>query len=438
MTGQVVDRQVGERVVPIPARGWTHASLTRRLVAFVVDLIVLTAGFVAALALGVSLVDEGVLAWLVAAWIVVVAPLYFSLYHAYGGPERGPGWTPGQHELRICVRDERTGGRISVGRALARAYGGLLAAALVVPLFIDLVSLMASPDARAWHDRLSRSEVSNARALPLSTVATTPTVDAQRALFDVDGRPGTALFGRARRLLAANVRSLVGSTLLLYLGLLGIGAVLVPILVSDYAGTPDDVWLLATWLLVALALFASGIYWTQATLAVSVEAVRTGDRDVTLTELVRRAARRANALSVAVILLVGLLVLTPYTMFLVLLLVARFALVVPAIALDDETVFGAFGRSWRLTRRKTFSVLVRAVVTVGVLAVGFALAALAGIFLAWAVTPDEIGVSTLALSAIAGLALASVPLSALTALVGCAWCLLYYDLRPGAEDDGDG
>ncbi len=434
MTSQVVEG----RMVPVSTGAWVPASLTRRLVAFVLDVVVLAVGFTAALAVGVSLVDEGVVGWLLVVWIAVVAPLYFALYHAFGGPERGPGWTPGQHELRICVRDARTGGRISLGRALVRAYGGLVATVLVLPLLADLASLMASRDARAWHDRLVGSEVSNARAVSLPTIATAPTAPAQVSVFEPVGRPGARVVARARRLLAANRRILLGSTLLLYLGLLGLGAVLVPLFVSDYGGSPAGDWYLATWLGIAVLLFASGLYWAQATVSCAVEVVRTGEPGVSLTEIVRRAARRANALSVAVVLLVPLLLLTPYTMFMLLVVVARLALVVPVIVLEDETVLGSFGRSWRLTRRKTMSVLGLTVVTLVVLGVAIWLVALAGVSLARVLMPDDIGVSTEGLGAITGLAVASLPLSALTALVGCAWCLLFYDLRRAAAERGDG
>ncbi len=423
LAGRVADR---ERSV----------DLTRRLIAFVLDVVVLGVGLGAALALGVSLVDEGVVDWLVACWLLVVAPLYFALYHAYGGPERGPGWTPGQHELGICLRDMSTGGRLPVSRALARAYGGLAATVLVIPLLADLVSLLARPEARAWRDRLSRSEVARARSTEQTTIAM-PTAASTAELFESTGRPGDGVLPRARRLLAAEKRVLFGSTMLLYLGLLGIAALLLPLEVSDWSGGTDDVWLLSMWLAIAVLLFISGVYWAQATVACAVEAIRTGETGITLTEIVRRAARRANALSVSVVLLVAVSALSPYLLFVPLFFVARFALVVPSIVLEDETVLGSFGRSWTLTRSRTFSTIGRLLASVAVLAFALGLVVFAGISIAWAVLPDDVGVSTAGIGAVAGLALAAVPLSALTALVGTCWCLLFYDLRRAAEQAGE-
>ena len=48
-------------------------------------------------------------------WTLVFAPLFFGLYHAYG-----TGATPGQLELRIGLRDARTGERAGLGAEVQR------------------------------------------------------------------------------------------------------------------------------------------------------------------------------------------------------------------------------------------------------------------------------------------------------------------------------
>ena len=408
--------------------------LTRRLVALVLDVVLLGLGLLATLALGVSVMEPGIVEWLVLAWVALVAPLYFALYHAYGGPERGPGWTPGQREVGIAVQDARTGGRLPVGRALARAYGGLAATVLVVPLLADVVSLFASGEARAWHDRVTGSEVARAREVESGTSAV-PTDASVVEVFEPSAEPSRAVMPRARRLLSADRRALLGSTLLLYLLLLGVAGVLVPLVVSDWSGGPDEIWAWAEWLVYAVLLFTSGVYWAQATLACAVDAVRTGEPGVTLVEIVRRAARRANALCVAVVLLVVLLALSPWTLFVPLFVVARLSLVVPAIVLEERTLLGAIGRSWTLTRARTFSILGRMIVSIVALGTAIWIVIFVGISLVWAVAPDDLGVSTAGVAVLVALAVAAVPLSALVALVGTGWCVLFYDLRRTSAAD---
>ena len=112
------------------------------------------------------------------------------------------------------------------------------------------------------------------------------------------------------------------------------------------------------WLGLALMLFGSGVFWTQAVIVTAVEAARTGEIDVSAREVVRRASRRVNALTAALVLL-----MSPYILTMVArppspscwgarVLLPLLSLVVPAIVLEDRTVLGAFGRSWRLVTRR--------------------------------------------------------------------------------------
>jgi hypothetical protein len=56
------------------------------------------------------------------------------------------------------------------------------------------------------------------------------------------------------------------------------------------------------WAAVAFALFGSGVYWTQAVVSVAVESIRQGE-ELGPVDALRRAIRRVNGLSVALVLI---------------------------------------------------------------------------------------------------------------------------------------
>ena len=406
----------------------TPGTVARRALALALDLTLLFAGLLLVFGVGLSLTNADVALWVIAVWVLLVAPLYFALYHAFGGPEGGPGATPGQHEFGICVRDAGSGERVGLWQALSRSYGGLLAAFLVVPLFADLLSLAASSDDRAWHDRLSRSTVSVLPEAVRAPKALQPTAAGLEDLFVPGRRPGTGQWRRAGRLVRSRPRALIGPPFLVYLGLLVIATVLIPLLIADFGGDLEqEAGAAVYWLELALLLFVSGVYWTQAVMVTAVDAVRTGER-IHLFDAVRRASVRVNGLTVALVLLAAMVWLSVYTLFVLLVVVARFGLVVPAIVLEDDRMFGAFRRSWRLTRRLTGQAFVfflgsalTLVATVGV-ALGIA---------SWIVSAvvSDAGIVAYALACALALLLVSVPVSCVLAVVGAAWCFFYYDAR---------
>lgn len=207
---------------------------------------------------------------------------------------------------------------------------------------------------------------------------------------------------------------------------------LAPLLVDDFSEDVLDT--LLVWIVYAVALFASGIFWTQAAVVVSVEAVRVGERPLGLGELLRRAWSRANGLTVALLLLVPLVALSVFTLVGTLLL-APFAVVVPAILLEDRPVLAAFGRSWSLCRGR----VARAVGLL--LASALAFAATAGVACALAVTVaahvvGAAGPLAFALACALALVAATVPVGAVLAVFGSAWCLFYYDARRAAASGG--
>ena len=417
-------------VATVPAEASELASPMRRFVAFGLDLVLLFAGLLLVFLVGLAIASPEVTYWVALVWFVVVVPLYFALYHAFGSGDDGPGATPGQHELDVCVRDARTGGRLDLRRALLRSYGGLAATALVLPALADLLALMASGSRPAWHDRLFGSTVVRVPREERPLAAAAPTTPELSEVFAAGG----SRWRRGRRLAHARPRELVIPVFLLYAGLVALATVLVPMLVADLgSGSLADGLLL--WTFLSIVIFVSGIYWTQAVLVTSVEAVRTGE-DLSTADLLRRAAQRLNALTVALMLTLVLFAIgslgSVFTFFFALLPLARFGLVVPAIVLEDAPVLKAFARSWRLTRGKTwraFGLL---------LGSGMVLSATLGIALAVAlvtvanVIPDP-GLWSYCLGAALALVVASVPVSLALTLVGSAWCLFYYDLR--RDDD---
>jgi RDD family len=399
-----------------------RASVGRRAASVALDVALLGAGLVVVLVLGLSIASDTVVLVVLAVWLVVVAPLYFALYHAFGGPEGGPGATPGQHELGVSVRDTGTGERPRLRRALVRSYGGLVSAALVVPAMVDLVSLAASRDRTAWHDRIFGDAVVRMREAPreLELRATAPGVTEAFAA-------GRSAWGRAGSLLRARRRELVLPVLALYAGLVALATVLVPLVVSDLGDSGTALW--ATF---AGLIFISGIYWTQAILVEAVECVRVAER-VAPIDVVRRASRRANGLTVALLLMTMLTAIAPYTLFLLLLVVGRFALVVPAIVLEDQPVLRAFGRSWQLMNGKT--ALGLRFIGGGILGastVGFTVAVALGV--AGAVVSDA-GLLAYAVAAAVALLVAAVPVSFVLARIGTTSCLAYYDLRSNVIGD---
>jgi hypothetical protein len=400
----------------------TDVSASRRAGAFALDLLLLVAALLLVLFVGSSIANAEEVDWVVLLWAVVVAPLYFALYHAFGGPEGGPGATPGQHELGLCLRDVETGERLRLRWALLRSYGGLLAAVCVFPLIVDLVALVAMGGGRAWHDRLFRSAVVRVHSVETTLADRTPTNPELSDVFAAGG----PLRPRTRQLAQVRYHELMAPVSVLYVGLVGLATLLVPMMVADLDSNAVASGL-AQWTVLSLLIFLSGIYWTQAVLVTAVEAARTGEH-VSTARLIRRASEHANALTVALLLLAILLVSAFWTCFLLLPLVARFGLVVPAIVLENTPVLKAFGRSWHLTRGKTgraFGLLIASGAVVGA-TVGIALGVTFAIV--GAVIPDA-GLWAYCLGAAVALMLAGVLVSLVLARVGSAWCLFYYDLR---------
>jgi hypothetical protein len=219
------------------------------------------------------------------------------------------------------------------------------------------------------------------------------------------------------------------ATLVVYVSLVVLAVILAPLLIED-VGLDLDATGMAGWYSVAVAVFVSGVYWTQAVIVVAIEAARVGEPPPPARTILRRAAERTNALTVALVLLVALAGVSIYTLFALLLLVARFTLVVPVLELEKTSVLGAFRRSWHLTAGRTwrtFGLMLSNGLLITI-AFSFTLGIASGIVTA--ATADS-GAAVYVGASAATLLAAAIPTSMLLAHVGTSWSLLYYDLRRG-------
>jgi hypothetical protein len=402
-----------DQTVQLPLR---PAPMKRRLAAGVVDLAILAAVYLVVLTLGLSVGAVAEVGWLGLVWLALVTPLYFALYHAFGTRA-----TPGQLELRIGVRDERTGGLIPLGRALARACGGMLN--------VSLYSTGPGRPERSLLDRLTRSTSVAIALHGKAPELAAPTAAELAGVFE----PAEARnhLSRSRVLLRARPRLLFGSVAAVYAGLLGVVALLAGLLLADLSASSLGLEAAVGWIALGALVLLSGVYWTQAVIVLAVESVRVGRHDVGVAEILRRSIRRVNALSLVILLLAVGVSLVGSSVFLLPILVivaCRTAFVVPALVLEDTRVLGSFARSWQLTRgglREPFVLLLTSAAILG--AAGAVAAGLAAVAVSAASSAETVGAFILA--GLAGLALACFPVVYALTLVGTAWSLLYEDLR---------
>ena len=128
----------------------------------------------------------------------------------------------------------------------------------------------------------------------------------------------------------------------------------------------------------------AGVFWLQAALVVAIEDVRDGRADLSIGETLTRVRPRINTVGVAGILaalgiILGLaLVIVPG-----LVLLTWWALIVPVIMLEGQSIGAAFGRSRELVRGNGWNMFGLIVLTILVLiGAGIVLAILLAILLA--------------------------------------------------------
>lgn len=401
-----------------------RVSPARRLGAMAIDAALLLASLVWVIVFEFALWDDEALGWVVFSWALVVAPLYFGLYHGYG-----TGATPGQQDVGLAVRDARTHAPVGPVRGLAGALVGLLELVTVLPAVLD--ALLIALRGRSLRERLLRLETvpfalrGTQRRLP-------PTAPAVAALFTPTG--GLSRRRRAQALVGRHTARIVGSVLGAYVVMIGLAVVFGSLVVLDGDGEWGGY---EIWFSYAALLFLSGIYWTQAVVVVVVEEVRTGDA-VGFAETLRRATRRLNGLA-ATLLVLGITVLVLLALVLVGIgvlgllalpfVLGRLALAVPAIVLEDMRVTEAAAASWRRTRRRTWR-LGWAVVLSSLVVQLVAGAATSTAFsvLSPLLESTSSGAAFVAVGSLAYV-VAAIPIALVLAWVGAWWTLVYHDLR---------
>jgi uncharacterized RDD family membrane protein YckC len=145
---------VAEGVSAVPAEQFAYASWGHRLLAYLLDvvIIVIAAGVLIGLGYAIGGETGAVIMYLLA---VIVGPgVYLTYFH---GSESGQ--TPGKRVLGIRVRSE-AGGRLGYGRALGRwAIGFVFAILLYVPLILDYLWPLWDARNQALHDKVAGSIV---------------------------------------------------------------------------------------------------------------------------------------------------------------------------------------------------------------------------------------------------------------------------------------
>src|SRR5262245_23755127 len=187
-------------------------------------------------------------------------------------------------------------------------------------------------------------------------------------------------------------------------------------LISALAATSGSTGGAALWGLLSIVLGLIGTFWVQGALTFAVDDVRDGRIDTTIGDLYRRTQPFLGALIVAGVLAalgigLGLILFIAPGLY----LLARWALIVPAIVLEKRSAGEAFTRSNELTAGRRWVVL--AVVLITVLATFFIQQLLIALFVGF--LPDFVGVW-----------LGSLVANCLTLpFLALAWTVMYFDLR---------
>lgn len=134
-----------------------YASWGRRLVAWSFDG-VLVWGPILAVSSAVAIAIEDALSGIALfGFLAILAPLYYAFFHA---GDRGQ--TLGNRAVGIAVRNVRTLGRVSLARALARAYFIALLWVMSwtsIPLILDYLWPLWDTKHQALHDKVAASVV---------------------------------------------------------------------------------------------------------------------------------------------------------------------------------------------------------------------------------------------------------------------------------------
>lgn len=138
---------------PGPAPGYEFGGAGERLVAYIVDSLIVTVLFIAVLAVGLLV---AVVAWPLAIILWIVGGLAIWLgYFPYFWVKTGA--TPGLRIFGLTVVRDRDGGPVELGAALLRLLGLYVIDGLV--FYLGFVWIFVDKRKRCWHDLLAGTVV---------------------------------------------------------------------------------------------------------------------------------------------------------------------------------------------------------------------------------------------------------------------------------------
>ena len=151
MTGQPTSWQAPEPEIG-PAPGVAFAGPGARLVAYIVDLIIIGIALIAVVVLGVLLTVAvpvlGVVSLVLG--IVFVPLIYFPYYWSHSGQ------TPGMGMMGIRVVRDRDGGPVTGGQAVLRLLGYWVSGAV---FYLGYIWIFIDKRKRGWHDLIAGTVV---------------------------------------------------------------------------------------------------------------------------------------------------------------------------------------------------------------------------------------------------------------------------------------
>lgn len=134
-----------------------YASWGQRFVAWLLDGVIVWGSILGASSAVALAVEDAVSGLAVFGLLAILAPLYYAFLHA---GERGQ--TLGNRAVGVAVRNAKTLDRISLGRALARAYFVAFLWWMIwttIPLILDYLWPLWDTKHQAWHDKVAASVV---------------------------------------------------------------------------------------------------------------------------------------------------------------------------------------------------------------------------------------------------------------------------------------
>jgi uncharacterized RDD family membrane protein YckC len=136
-----------------------RSSFGRRLVAYILDGIIVGIAFGILVGIGAAIGDSLLaIAYVIGTAGSIAYPVYFE-----GSPS---GQTPGKKALGIRVIDFNTGGPIGYGRAFVRWIGKLVSA---IPCYLGYLWMLWDREKQTWADKFASSVVVPESAYPVTS-----------------------------------------------------------------------------------------------------------------------------------------------------------------------------------------------------------------------------------------------------------------------------